>query len=115
MKSWSVDGVDDRSCRVEDATGQHVGNLNWIRGVWKFKAIGHDASGAVIPGGGPLTESRLPRASAVSQASSSGNLEAPNSSWRCATADPKEPEAVFSASDRSTSRLDLRSRRRESQ
>lgn len=38
------------------ATGRHVGNLKWIRGVWNFKAIGQDASGAVIPGGGPLTD-----------------------------------------------------------
>jgi hypothetical protein len=36
--------------------GVHVGNLKWIRGVLKLKAIGRDASGAVIPGGGPLTD-----------------------------------------------------------
>jgi hypothetical protein len=56
VKSWSVGGIDDGACRVLDASGNHVGNLKWIRGVWKFKAIGHDASGAVIPGGGPLTD-----------------------------------------------------------
>jgi hypothetical protein len=56
MKSWSVGGIDDGDCRVLDAMGDHVGNLKWIRGVWKFKAIGHDASGAVVPGGGPLTD-----------------------------------------------------------
>ena len=56
MKSWSVGRIDNGACRVLDATGGHVGNLKWIRGVWKFKAIGHDASGAVIPGGGPLTD-----------------------------------------------------------
>ena len=33
----------------------HVGNLNLIGGVWKFKAIGYDTSGLVVPGGGPLT------------------------------------------------------------
>ena len=36
--------------------GLHVGNLKLIGGVWKFKAIGYDASGQVIPGGGPLTD-----------------------------------------------------------
>lgn len=34
----------------------HVGNLKRVGGVWKFKAIGYDASGAVCPGGGPLTD-----------------------------------------------------------
>jgi hypothetical protein len=36
--------------------GAHVGNLKRIGSVWKFKAIGYDAAGNVIPGGGPLTE-----------------------------------------------------------
>jgi hypothetical protein len=37
-------------------TGEHVGNLKRIGAVWKFKAIGYDASGDVEPGGGPLTD-----------------------------------------------------------
>ena len=56
MKSWSVSWIEGSACRVLDATGHHVGNLKWIHGVWKFKAIGYDASGAVIPGGGTLTD-----------------------------------------------------------
>lgn len=56
MTSWSVGAVHDGACRVRDARGDHVGNLKWIRGVWKFKAIGHDGAGVVIPGGGPLTD-----------------------------------------------------------
>ena len=36
--------------------GLHVGNLKQIGSVWKFKSIGYDASGQVIPGGGPLTD-----------------------------------------------------------
>lgn len=36
--------------------GEHVGNLKWIGGKWKFKAIGHAADGSVVPGGGPLTD-----------------------------------------------------------
>ena len=43
-------------CRVESNAGVHVGNLKQIGGAWKFKAIGYDASGQVIPGGGPLTD-----------------------------------------------------------
>ena len=43
-------------CRVLTDSGLHVGNLKLIGGVWKFKAIGYDAFGQVIPGGGPLTD-----------------------------------------------------------
>ena len=42
-------------CRVLDDQGQHVGNLKSIGGRWKFKAIGYDEDGQVMPGGGPLT------------------------------------------------------------
>ena len=42
--------IDDWACRVLDSAGHHVGNLKWMHGVWKFKAIGHDAAGGVIPG-----------------------------------------------------------------
>ena len=42
-------------CRLSSSTGLHVGNFKLIGSVWKFKAIGYDASGSVIPGGGPLT------------------------------------------------------------
>ncbi|MFT6591622.1 MAG: hypothetical protein ACJA2P_002480 [Rhodoferax sp.] len=48
--------VDDLIYRVLTASGAHVGNLKWINGVWKLKAIGYDTDGSVIPGGGPLTE-----------------------------------------------------------
>ena len=43
-------------CQVHTGAGLHVGNLKLIGGAWKFKAIGYDASGQVIPGGGPLTD-----------------------------------------------------------
>jgi hypothetical protein len=36
--------------------GAHVGNLKRIGAVWKFKAIGYDAAGEVLPGGGPFTD-----------------------------------------------------------
>ena len=40
---------------VHLADGTHVGNLKRVGVVWKFKAVGYDSSGAVEPGGGPLT------------------------------------------------------------
>lgn len=43
-------------CRVLTSAGLHVGNLKLMGGAWKFKAIGYDAAGQVVPGGGPLTE-----------------------------------------------------------
>jgi hypothetical protein len=33
----------------------HVGNLKLAGGRWKFKAIGFDADGCVVPGGGHYT------------------------------------------------------------
>ena len=41
---------------VHTADGAHVGSLKKIGAVWKFKAVGYDAAGAVEPGGGPLTD-----------------------------------------------------------
>jgi hypothetical protein len=32
-----------------------VGHFKRIQGVWKFKALGQDADGHTVPGGGPLT------------------------------------------------------------
>ena len=43
-------------CRVLTESGLHVGNLKHIGSVWKFKAMGYDESGQVVPGGGPLTD-----------------------------------------------------------
>ncbi len=40
---------------VHLANGAHVGNLKRVGAVWKFKAVGYDPTGAVEPGGGPLT------------------------------------------------------------
>ena len=35
-------------------SGEPVGNLKWIGGVWKFKAMGYEGAD-LVPGGGPLT------------------------------------------------------------
>ena len=40
---------------VHLADGAHVGNLKRIGAIWKFKAVGYDDTGGVLPGGGPLT------------------------------------------------------------
>jgi hypothetical protein len=42
-------------CRVLDAHGTCVGHFKYIQGAWKFKALGYDAEGQTVPGGGPLT------------------------------------------------------------
>ena len=47
--------VNEGVCAVLDAHGQLVGNLKRIGAGWKFKAVGHTATGEVVPGGGPLT------------------------------------------------------------
>ena len=44
-----------RVYRVLTARSEHVGNLKFINGVWKFKAVGYDPDGAILPGWGPLT------------------------------------------------------------
>lgn len=56
MNPLSLQRVNDQVFRVLSSQGEHVGNLKLIRGVWKFKAIGQDESGQVVPGGGPFTD-----------------------------------------------------------
>jgi hypothetical protein len=52
----TVTGSNESVCRVLDERGQRVGNLKLIGSLWKFKAIGYDESGAVVPGGRPFTD-----------------------------------------------------------
>ena len=54
--------------------GEHVGNLKSINGTWKFKAIGYDLKGDVIPGGGPLTDRHNTTFAALDQALISASL-----------------------------------------
>lgn len=51
----SLHRLNDGVFAVWDAQGLHVGNLKRIGVVWKFKAVGYTAQGAVEPGAGPLT------------------------------------------------------------
>ena len=55
MNKLALTRFNDRIYRVETDQGEHVGNLKLINAVWKFKAIGYDQQGDVVPGGGPLT------------------------------------------------------------
>ncbi|QDL52995.1 hypothetical protein [Rhodoferax aquaticus] len=55
MTEVALQEVNSLVFSVHLASGEHVGNLKKIGQVWKFKAIGVDAHGAVLPGGGPLT------------------------------------------------------------
>jgi hypothetical protein len=56
LNPLTLHSVNDQVVRVLDGQGQCVGNLKRIGAVWKFKALGHDADGHLIPGGGPLTD-----------------------------------------------------------
>jgi hypothetical protein len=56
MNQLQLHPVNAQVCRVTTRDGTLVGNLKLIGGVWKFKAIGVDASGDLVPGGGPLTD-----------------------------------------------------------
>ena len=53
---WTVEPVNAGVARLLGSRGLHVGNFKRINGVWKFKAIGYDVHGSVMPGGGPLTD-----------------------------------------------------------
>ena len=51
----SLTAVNANVHSVHLADGTHVGNLKRVGNLWKFKAVGYDTTGAVEPGGGPLT------------------------------------------------------------
>ncbi|MDP2816950.1 MAG: hypothetical protein Q8O29_01485 [Polaromonas sp.] len=56
MNKLTLNRLNNHVYLVLSDQGEHVGNLKLINGVWKFKAIGYDPNGDVIPGGGPLTD-----------------------------------------------------------
>jgi len=53
--SLTLHRLNDQLIRVLDGDGRCVGHLKQIGLLWKFKALGEDAQGQVVPGGGPLT------------------------------------------------------------
>ena len=55
MTALTLTCVNSNVYSVHLADGSHVGNLKRIGALWKFKAVGYDATGSVEPGGGLLT------------------------------------------------------------
>lgn len=68
MNKLTLHPVNDQVVRVLSSQGECVGNLKLIGNVWKFKAIGHDADGQLIPGGGPLTDRHNTRFAVLDEA-----------------------------------------------
>jgi len=56
VSSYTLSPLNADVYRVLAPDGAHVGNLKRVGAVWKFKAIGYDAAGQLLPGGGPLTD-----------------------------------------------------------
>ncbi|MCA3238101.1 MAG: hypothetical protein ACK5RC_09830 [Curvibacter sp.] len=55
MQQYTLAPLNADAWRVLAPDGAHVGNLKRVGAVWKFKAIGYEANGQLVPGGGPLT------------------------------------------------------------
>ena len=68
MRKLTLSKINDRVYRILADQGEHVGNLKFINGTWKFKAIGYDKDGNVIPGAGPLTDRHNTTISALDEA-----------------------------------------------
>ena len=51
----TLNRVNDLVYAVRQADGALVGNLKRIGAMWKFKAVGVEADGSLVPGGGPFT------------------------------------------------------------
>jgi hypothetical protein len=56
MPAFSLRPVTPDVYSVHGPDGGHIGNLKRIGAVWKFKAIGYDTAGQLVPGGGPYTD-----------------------------------------------------------
>lgn len=56
MNALTLRAVNANVHSVHTSDGTHVGNLKRVGEIWKFKAIGFDAAGAIEPGGGPFTD-----------------------------------------------------------
>lgn len=55
MEPLTLTCINANVYSVHLADGAHVGNLKRIGAIWKFKAVGYDDTGSVVPGGGPFT------------------------------------------------------------
>ena len=77
MHPLTLSALNDNVCRVQTSSGEHVGHLKLIAGAWKFKAIGYDEQGGIVPGGGPLTHQHNMIFSVLDEAEVSARLLAP--------------------------------------
>jgi ABC-type transport system involved in cytochrome c biogenesis ATPase subunit len=48
--------INERVVQVQADDATPLGHLKHINGLWKFKALGFDDQGGLVPGGGPLTD-----------------------------------------------------------
>ena len=74
MNKLTLNRLNNHVYLVLSDQGEHVGNLKLINGVWKFKAIGYEQNGDVIPGGGPLTDRHNTTFAALDEALISASL-----------------------------------------
>ena len=74
MNKLTLNRLNNHVYLVFSDQGEHVGNLKLINGVWKFKAMGYDPNGDVIPGGGPLTDRHNTTFTALDEALISASL-----------------------------------------
>ena len=74
MNKLTLCRSNDYVYRVISEQGEHVGNLKFINGIRKFKAIGYEPNGDVIPGGGPLTDRHNATFAALDAALNSATL-----------------------------------------
>jgi len=77
LNRLTLSKLSDQTYRLLDAQCNHVGNLKSIQGVWKFKAIGYDEHGDVLPGGGPLTDRHNTTFTELDEAEISATLLSP--------------------------------------
>ena len=56
MHKLKLSRINDHVYRVLADQDEHVGNLKFINGIWKFKAIGYNKNGDIMPGWGSLTD-----------------------------------------------------------
>lgn len=77
MNKLTLSRVNDHVYQLLSEQGTHVGNLKLIGGVWKFKAIGYEQNGDVIPGGGPLTDRHNTTFTALDEAQICARLASP--------------------------------------
>ena len=73
MGALTFQAVNEGVVAVHLASGEPVGHLKRIGGMWKFKAMGYE-DGSLVPGGGPLTHKHNIRFATLDEADITGSL-----------------------------------------